>query len=193
MSAASSTRSGGVRIDSVEGQGTSITISLPRSDLAEERIDDLAPDHAAGLDFQARILIVDDDDAVRQIAADMLRELRYEVVEAGSAGAAFDALQSQNNIDLLLLDFAMPGMSGAEVARRVRMRHPKLPILFVTGYADRALLSGISEAQTIGKPFGSHDLAEKIAVALNRRSSGVIAHSGEGSSRAAVNGSRPFS
>jgi CheY-like chemotaxis protein len=87
----------------------------------------------------------------------------------------------------------MPGMSGAEVARRVRMRHPKLPILFVTGYADRALLSGISEAQTIGKPFGSHDLAEKIAVALNRRSSGVIAHSGEGSSRAAVNGSRPFS
>jgi len=63
----------------------------------------------------------------------------------------------------------MPGMSGAEVARRVRSQYPQLPILFVTGYADRALLSGISESHTIGKPFHSHMLAERIALALNRR------------------------
>jgi len=159
---------GGVRIDSVEGEGTSIRIFLPRSDLAEERTDDPVADHRVDPDFHARILIVDDDDAVRQVAADMLRDLRYEVVEVGSAGAAFDMLDSQK-IDLLLLDFAMPGMSGADVARRVRTRHPTLPILFVTGYADRALLAGISESQTIGKPFRSHDLGEKIAHALTRR------------------------
>jgi DNA-binding response OmpR family regulator len=62
----------------------------------------------------------------------------------------------------------MPGMSGAEVARWVRTKYPQLPILFVTGYADRALLSGISESQTIGKPFRSEDLAERIGGALNR-------------------------
>ncbi len=179
---------GGVRIDTVEGKGTAITIFLPRSDLPEERIDDLAVDHAGGLALHARILIVDDDDAVREIAADMLRELHYEVVEAGSAGAAFDALQAQNNIDLLLLDFAMPGMSGAEVARRVRTRYPSLPILFVTGYADRTLLTGISEAQTIGKPFRSQDLAEKIAVALNRRAPRAALQVKEAGSRATLNG-----
>ena len=70
----------------------------------------------------------------------------------------------------------MPGMSGAEVARRVRARYPQLPILFVTGYADRTLLSGISEAQTIGKPFSSHDLAERVAIALNRATQNAFAH-----------------
>jgi len=60
----------------------------------------------------------------------------------------------------------MPGMSGAEGAHRVRVRCPRLPILFVTGYADRTLLSGTDEAQTIGKPFQMHDLAGKIALTL---------------------------
>ena len=160
---------GGVRVDTVEGQGTSIRIFLPRSDLAAERSDALPPHGDASQHHEARILIVDDDDAVRQVAADMLRELGYEVIEVGSAGAAFDVLQSKSDIELLLLDFAMPGMSGAEVARRVRSQYPQLPILFVTGYADRALLSGISESHTIGKPFHSHVLAERIALALNRK------------------------
>ena len=164
---------GGVRIDSVEGQGTSIRIFLPRSELAEQRADIAAEQLGADPDFPARILLVDDDDAVRQVVADMLRELRYEVLESGSAGAAFDILESNRAIDLLLLDFAMPGMSGAEVARRVRTRYPRLPILFVTGYADRTLLSGIDEAQTIGKPFQLHDLAAKLAQALSHRVTGA--------------------
>lgn len=159
---------GGVRIDTVEGEGTSIRIFLPRSDLAEEPGEFLVPRENGSPRGQARILVVDDDDAVRQVAADMLRDLGYEVVEVGSPGAAFDVLRASGGVDLLLLDFAMPGMSGAEVARRVRVQHPHLPILFVTGYADRTLLSGINEAQTIGKPFHSHVLAERIAMALSR-------------------------
>ncbi|CCE07494.1 Multi-sensor hybrid histidine kinase (fragment) [Bradyrhizobium sp. STM 3843] len=159
---------GGIRIDTVEGQGTSICIFLTRSDLAEDRAETAISYDSATAQTPARILIVDDDDAVRQIAADILRDRSYDVVEVGSAGAAFDVLQSQTNIDLLLLDFAMPGMSGAEVAQRVRTRYPRLPILFVTGYADRATLAGINEAQTIGKPFRGEDLCMKIASALNR-------------------------
>jgi CheY-like chemotaxis protein len=168
---------GGVRIDTVEGEGTSIRIFLPRSDLAEERAATAVDDLGADPDVPARILVVDDDDAVRQVVADMLRELHYDVVDSGSAGAAFDILESKEAVDLLLLDFAMPGMSGAEVARRVRARYPRLPILFVTGYADRALLSGIDEAQTIGKPFQPHELAGKIAQALSHKQLETTAHS----------------
>ena len=166
---------GGVRIDTAEGKGTSIRIFLPRSDLAEDRADIAADKVGADSDFPARILVVDDDDAVRQVVADMLHELHYDVLESGSAGAAFDILESRQAVDLLLLDFAMPGMSGAEVARRVRTRYPRLPILFVTGYADRTLLSGIDEAQTIGKPFQLHDLAAKIAQALSHKAGGAAA------------------
>jgi len=176
---------GGVRIDTVEGQGTSIRIFLPRSDLAEDRADIAAEQIGADPDFPARILLVDDDDAVRQVVADMLRELHYDVLESGSAGAAFDVLESNRAIDLLLLDFAMPGMSGAEVARRVRTRYPRLPILFVTGYADRTLLSGIDEAQTIGKPFQLHDLAAKLAQALSHRATGAAPANGD-NPRAAI-------
>jgi signal transduction histidine kinase/CheY-like chemotaxis protein len=167
---------GGVRIDTAEGEGTSIRIFLPRSDSPADRGETMPAPALEAAGVSARILIVDDDDAVRQVAADMLRDLGYDVVDVGNAGAVFDTLESQGSIDLLLLDFAMPGMSGAEVARRVRARYPRLPILFMTGYADRALLSGISEAQTIGKPFRSHDLAGKIAIALTRAAQGVYAH-----------------
>ena len=69
-----------------------------------------------------------------------MRELGYTVLEAGSGGAALELLEHSTNIDLMLVDFAMPGMSGAEVARRVQTIRPALPVLFVTGYADRAAL-----------------------------------------------------
>ena len=75
-------------------------------------------------------------------------------------------LERVSNIDLVLIDFAMPGMSGAEVARRVKVKRPVIPILFVTGFADRAALAGVSEAHIIGKPFIGSELAEKVALAL---------------------------
>jgi CheY-like chemotaxis protein len=65
-----------------------------------------------------------------------------------------------------LVDFAMPGMNGAEVARHVRMKRPGLPIVFVTGFADRSALAGVAEAHIIGKPFVRDELAEKVHAAL---------------------------
>ena len=156
---------GGVRVDTVENEGTSIHIFLPRSQLSQETERGPVQAQASKSELHARVLLVDDDDAVRQVTADMLNELQYEVLEAGSAGAAFDILGAEH-IDLLLLDFAMPGMSGAEVARRVRTRYPSLPIVFVTGYADRAALNGIGGSRTIGKPFNVRELAETVAAAL---------------------------
>jgi len=98
-----------------------------------------------------------------------LRELGYTVLEAGSGGAALELLEHSTNIDLMLVDFAMPGMSGAEVARRVQTTRPALPVLFVTGYADRAALEGVSETQIIGKPFLDQELHDKVRAALAAR------------------------
>ncbi len=163
---------GGVAIDSRPGEGTSVRIFLPRSELQADAADiPLNKQHAADQARGACILLVDDDAAVRQVTADMLRDLGYRVVEAGSGGAALEALSRHTSIDLLLVDFAMPGMSGADVARRVTDRYPLLPVLFITGYADRATMTGIEDAQIVGKPFRNEELTEKIRRTLARRSS----------------------
>ena len=68
---------------------------------------------------------------------------------------------------LLLLDFAMPGMNGPELARRVRAKRPALPVLFVTGYAEHNALIDISERHIISKPFVTNELADKVRLALS--------------------------
>jgi CheY-like chemotaxis protein len=112
--------------------------------------------------------LVDDDAAVREVTSAILRELGYSVVEAPSGAAALELLAQRSDMDLMLVDFAMPGMNGAEVARLARDVKPALSVLFVTGYADRAALVGINDAQIIGKPFVNDELAAKIKLALAR-------------------------
>jgi CheY-like chemotaxis protein len=114
------------------------------------------------------ILLVDDDGAVREVTCAILRELGYSIVEAGSGAAALELLAQRPSVDLMLVDFAMPGMNGAEVARLARAVRPTLPVLFVTGYADRAALVGINDTQIVGKPFANDELAAKIKLALAR-------------------------
>jgi CheY-like chemotaxis protein len=116
----------------------------------------------------ARILLVDDDNAVRDVTAETLRDFGYRVIEAGSGGAALDTLAREAEIDLILIDFAMPGMNGAELSRQIQSRRPGLPILFVTGFADRTALAGISESHIVGKPFVNDELAEKVRAILSQ-------------------------
>jgi signal transduction histidine kinase len=164
---------GGVSIDTRVGEGTSVKIYLPRA--AEgaakaERIPAATLAQRRGGD--AVVLLVDDDSAVREVTAGILQDLGYGVIEAGSGGAALDALDAKVAVDLLLLDFAMPGMNGAEVARQARARRPDLPILFATGYADAAALLVANEAQIIHKPFVEAELSAKLAAALGRAPAG---------------------
>jgi signal transduction histidine kinase len=157
---------GGVRIDSRPGHGTAVQIYLPRADTRPPAAV-AAP--AAGRPAEradARILLVDDDSAVREVTAALLRGCGYTVVEAGSGGGALDVLDGDDHIDLLLVDLAMPGMSGSELARRVKPRRPTLPILFVTGFADRTALEGVNEARIIGKPFIDSELVDKVRLTL---------------------------
>ncbi|MDO8914287.1 MAG: response regulator [Phenylobacterium sp.] len=156
---------GGVRIDTAPGEGTSVKVYLPRcDDMAAPRA--LPPEAPRGIDGRPVVLLVDDDSAVREITAGMLDELGYCVVEAGSGGAALETLQQRPDIDLMLLDFAMPGMNGAEVAREAITRRPHLPIVFVTGYADVEALAHAGDAGVIQKPFEDHELASKLRAVL---------------------------
>ncbi|MGZ3376497.1 MAG: response regulator [Phenylobacterium sp.] len=157
---------GGVRIDSTPGEGASVRVFLPRAASAPEAdaVDGLSADEPAPKNL--KVLLVDDDSAVREVTAGLLQDLGYRVVEAGSGGAALDMLDRQAEIDLLLLDFAMPGMNGAEVAREVHARRPGLPILFVTGYADTEALAAAGDDGILRKPFVERDLAAKLRSAL---------------------------
>ena len=114
---------GGVRIDSTVGEGTSVKIYLPRAATSPkpEALDE-RPDAERGLK-DVKVLLVDDDSAVREVTAGILQDLGYGVVEAGSGRAALDLLDHETGIDLLLVDFAMPGMSGVrgpEASRSVQ-------------------------------------------------------------------------
>ena len=166
---------GGVRIESCVGEGTSVKVYLPRA--ATDQIADVAGTSTAPGEHppkEATILLVDDDNPVRDVTASILRELGYVVLEAGSGGAALDLLNAQANVDLALLDFAMPGMNGVEVAHQVRGKFPALPILFITGYADKAAIHDIADARIIKKPFVGDELAKKVQAALTNVTPPVI-------------------
>lgn len=160
---------GGVRIDTQVGEGTSVIVYLPRAH--NVGIDPMA--NAAGVPHaplarSAIVLLVDDDNAVREVTASMLCDLGYVVREVGSGGAALDYLERHDDIDLAVLDFAMPGMNGGDLARQIYAKWPSVPILFVTGFADITALGDVVEDRIIKKPFVDDELAVKVRAALAR-------------------------
>jgi CheY-like chemotaxis protein len=154
---------GGVRIDTRLGQGTTVKVYLPRAtaQYRAQPVDEPATPPTP-LNGACGILLVDDDPGVREITASMLQEMGHAVVEAGSGGHALDLLDQNPDIELVLIDFAMPGMNGAELARLMRAKRPDLPMIFLTGYADTTALGDTDEDHIIRKPFRDSDLMTKI-------------------------------
>jgi signal transduction histidine kinase len=160
---------GGIRIDSTPREGTAVRIFLPRTSGDLQPADAPATQMPAGDAGQgASILLVDDDNAVREVTRAMLHDLGYRVLEAGSGGAALDIIDRARRLDLMIVDFAMPGMNGAEVARLARVRKPYLPVLFITGFAERSTIEGIDEPDLLRKPFAPDELARRVRGALAR-------------------------
>jgi CheY-like chemotaxis protein len=114
-------------------------------------------------DGGAAVLVVDDDPGVRSFLRESLSGLGYDTQEADSAAAALAAVEKKLP-DLVLLDYAMPGMHGADAARELRARHPDLPIVFVTGYAESSQLEAAlgSDVPVLRKPFTIADLAAAV-------------------------------
>jgi CheY-like chemotaxis protein len=153
---------GGVRLVSEEGKGAEVTIFLPvsaapaaRPEVAEEP--PRAPDGAT-------VLVVDDDPDVRRFVIDLLADAGYQVSSAEDGPTGLKAMAESGPFDLLLLDFAMPGMTGTEVARSVRAKTADQPILMMTGYLEHeAVLSELGAQPILQKPFDPADLLFRVA------------------------------
>ncbi|HEY1982657.1 MAG TPA: response regulator [Xanthobacteraceae bacterium] len=157
---------GDVAIESKPGKGTKVTIRLPRAaDDAptERRVDAETTAPAAS----AKLLLIDDDNDVRDIVGGVLSELGYEVRQASNGEVALATL-AEFAPDLLVVDFAMPGMNGAEVVTMARRLNPKLKILFLSGFADsEALEVALGGAPLLRKPFRPLELAAAVRSALD--------------------------
>lgn len=153
---------GALRIESREGEGTTVTLWLPEAGAACEEPPEPEPDPPAARSPApgTTVLLVDDDEAVRGVTAAQLADLGYEVAEAGGAEEALALLAAGGRFDVVLTDVAMPGADGVELAAELRRRRPGLPILFMTGHADRTRLAG--EA-VLDKPFALGALARALA------------------------------
>ena len=159
---------GDVAIQSEVGKGTTVTLYLPRAtgNVASSTASEAAPSGARNAE---KILIVDDDPDVREIVTGFLSELGYEVKEAHHAGHAL-ALLRDFNPDVIVVDFAMPGMNGAETALAIREHHPGIPILFVSGFADTQVLEeAVGNAPLLHKPFLPAELAAAVRSMLDTR------------------------
>jgi len=157
---------GGVSIDTEVDKGTTIRIFLPRADAAPTQEREPSGELLAARDAGMVVLVVDDDEAVRIVTAGYLSDLGYDVIEADSGGAALETLDHHDRIDAMVLDFAMPGMNGGELARELRVRRPGAPILFATGYADAEALTDVGEDMIVRKPFTQAELARKLSRTL---------------------------
>jgi PAS domain S-box-containing protein len=161
-------QSGGqVRIYSELGQGTTMCLYLPRT-YAEEAAEDagIRPVGRAAAQTGETVLVVDDEPAVRVLIVDVLADLGYEAIEARDARAGLAILESGARVDLLITDIGLPhGMNGRQLADAARVSRPDLKILFVTGYAENAVMGNGHLApgmHVLTKPFNMDALATRI-------------------------------
>jgi CheY-like chemotaxis protein len=110
------------------------------------------------------VLLVEDEPAVRNIAAEVLRERGYIVLEAEDGPSGLAVLTGTARVDLLVTDVGLPGLNGRQLADAARVRRPTLPVLFITGYAGTALDDALPPGMAvIAKPFSLDALAAKVA------------------------------
>jgi signal transduction histidine kinase len=161
---------GHVKIYSEPSQGTTVKIYLRRSHGAEQDATEETAQWAASAIGRERVLVVEDDDALREYSVDILKELGYEVVQAADAPQALKAIDA-GAFDLLFTDVVMPGgMNGRQLADEATRRQPGLKVLFTTGYSRNAIVHhGRLDAglQMISKPFAYNELAAKIRSVLD--------------------------
>jgi signal transduction histidine kinase/ActR/RegA family two-component response regulator len=165
---------GNIWVYSEEGRGTTFKIYFPRvTETAEEYKRAAATVHVPK--GTETILLVEDADWVRKLARQVLEGAGYRVLEASSADAAIRMCETSNNgtrIDLLLTDVVMPGMSGNDMSKRVLVKRPNLPVLYMSGYTDDAIVQhGVLDPgiNFIQKPFSPDALALKVREVLDAR------------------------
>jgi len=153
---------GRLQLKSAQDQGTTAELWIPVSTAdVEDQAQDVAPAGPRDDAGPKRILLVDDDVLIAMSSADMLSDLGHEVVEAHSGKEALELIDSGASFDLMITDYSMPGMTGAELVKAARHRVPELPILLASGYAD--LPSGVEiDVVRLAKPYSQDQLASVL-------------------------------
>ena len=163
---------GSVWVYSEPGMGTSFKVFFPRH---AGTIDDAPPPVPEPVPAQraANVLLVEDDAAVRVATRRLLERFGYSVVEALDAEGALELIaQGESDIDLVLTDAVMPGISGLQLAERLAEGHPELPVVLMSGYSEEAINRGGplgANAVFLEKPFTVHALSSVVADVLSRR------------------------
>jgi CheY-like chemotaxis protein len=162
------THSGGaMRISSRLGVGTYVELWLPVSGTTEPEQLRPAPVLRNGGTRPFRVLVVDDDAIVGASAAAMLEDLGHSAIEAASAREALDVVRSEPAIDFVITDYAMPGMTGGQLAAEIQRIVPGLPVIIATGYADASdELFGLPR---LDKPYRQQQLAALIETLLKSK------------------------
>ena len=171
---------GFIFVDSTEGQGTTFTIYLPRARAAAEPVAPSTSLRTSPPRGTEVVLLVEDDQAVRQIARRALERQGYTVLEADNGEAALALAEGHaGGIDLLLTDVIMPVMGGPALAERLRVRRPRLRVLFMSGYNDTAIATQgvLAPGSTlIEKPFTADALAHLVREVLGVPASRALRH-----------------
>jgi PAS domain S-box-containing protein len=156
---------GRAEIRSAAGEGTAIRIFLPATD--RPLGDAVEATRPAKPPRDLRVLLVEDNEHVREFAHHLFDELGYRVLSAGSGEEALQVLGSEP-VDVLFPDVVMPGISGLELARLARRDHPVLPVLLASGYSEEIVGSAGSEFDIVRKPYDVNMLEAALGVALER-------------------------
>jgi PAS domain S-box-containing protein len=163
---------GQVRIHSEVGQGTMVSLFLPRHMGEAEGIEETKGPGVATASAQAgeTVLVIDDEAVVRMLVVDILEELGYVALEAGDGPEGLEVLRSKARVDLLITDVGLPGgLNGRQVAEAARAMRPELKVLFITGYAEHAVLNHSHldpGMQVVTKPFAVEELGRKVQAIL---------------------------
>jgi signal transduction histidine kinase/ActR/RegA family two-component response regulator len=163
---------GGFAIESDPGQGTTVTLWFPVASgfsVANDKV--LSDSTAPSVPISAQVLVVDDDAMVREVMVGQMEERGYRVAQASDGLEALAQLDAGTTVDLLITDFAMPGMNGLTLIQEARRHRPELPALLLTGYADASVQLTVEDAETgntvlLRKPVSGTALAERVAALL---------------------------
>ena len=161
---------GGLLIESAPGSGTWVTLWLPQAADADAAPPDLEPTRQARPVGQSTgcVLLVDDDDLVRETLAAQLEDLGFTTLEASSGHDAIAIVEAHEGVDALVCDLAMPDLNGIQTIRAVRHRRPELPCFLLTGYiGEQTALSRSDTFTLLRKPMSGGALADHIEAVLS--------------------------